>query len=71
MAQHEVKMTAKISQILNKDVSFKAYADGELVGELLISKGALEWRPTGNSVSTAHFPWAKFADVMKPHVKKR
>jgi hypothetical protein len=45
MAIHKLVMKQPSEQILNRDVEFIVRADGKKLGELHISKGAIEWIP--------------------------
>lgn len=50
--------------VLNKDVKVDVKKDGRKLGTALISKGNIEWVPSGNSVNKKRLSWAKFAELM-------
>ena len=62
---YEVKLDAQISEVLHKDVVFKVKSNGRKLGDLMISKGGVEWRPKGHSVNTIDLKWKQFADKME------
>lgn len=62
---HEVAMTLSDKFILSKDVNYEIKKDGKKLGELLISKGNIEWLPTGNHANKKRMSWVKFAEVME------
>ena len=68
---HEV--TAKLeTELVSKDleITVKTSESGTL-GKLLISKGNIEWLPTGHSVNKRRFTWSKFAEFMEKKGKKK
>lgn len=62
---HEVSLNLTEKIILHKDVEVEVKASGEKLGTLLISKGNIEWLPSGNSVNKHRLSWKKFADLME------
>lgn len=62
---HEVRMEAKISQVLHRDVEFVAKRNGAKLGTLKISKGGVEWVPVGKSVNTIDLSWTAFSALME------
>ena len=67
---YKVSFQAPPRDLGRADTSFFVHQDGSLLGELLVSKGALEWRPS-NSRHSYKFPWVKFDEVAqkngRPH----
>lgn len=61
---HEVMMDISTKFVLNKDVKVDVKKDGRKLGTALISKGNIEWVPSGNSVNKKRLSWAKFAELM-------
>lgn len=55
--------------ILHKDVILEVKSNGKKLGTLLISKGNVEWLPSGNSVNKHRLSWAKFAALMEEQGK--
>ncbi|MBA0338101.1 hypothetical protein D7Y40_17145 [Stenotrophomonas maltophilia] len=66
---HEITMDLATKFVLHKDVELAVRKDGKLLGTALISKGNIEWVPTGNSVNKKRLSWARFAELMQDHGK--
>lgn len=62
---HEVTVDIATRFVLHKDVEVEVRQDGAKLGTLLISKGNIEWRPSGHSVTKHRMSWAKFASFME------
>ena len=62
---HEVIMDVSSKFVLHKDVSVEIKKDGKKLGTVLISKGNIEWVPSGNSVNKKRLSWSKFAELME------
>ena len=61
---HEVTMDISTKFVLHKDVTIDIKKDGRKLGTALISKGNIEWVPSGNSVNKKRLSWARFAELM-------
>jgi hypothetical protein len=61
---NEVTLDIKSKFVLHKDVEIDVKTDGRKLGTILISKGNLEWLPSGNHVNKLRMSWAKFAELM-------
>lgn len=60
MPQHEVRMKVPArTQVINSDVVFAIYADARKLGELKISKGTIDWKPTRHQ-SAIQLTWEHF-----------
>lgn len=73
---HEVMLDLSTKFVLHKDVKFEVKSNSKKLGTLLISKGNIEWLPSGASVNKKRLTWAQFKALMegtgKPaKVKKR
>jgi len=66
---HEITMDLSTKFVLHKDVELAVRKDGKLLGTALISKGNIQWVPTGNSVNKKQLSWTKFAALMEEHGK--
>lgn len=62
---HEVNFSIESAEIGHKDLKIVVSDDEGKVGTLLISKGNIEWLPTGNSVNKRSLKWRDFADLME------
>lgn len=65
MATHDVSFEVPQKFVLSKDVKFEVTSNGSKLGELLISKGNVEWIPASNSVNKKRISWEKFAKLME------
>ncbi|MBN9697476.1 MAG: hypothetical protein J0L85_16935 [Zoogloea sp.] len=64
---HEVTLDIATKFVLNKDVKiFVKTTDGKL-GTVLVSKGNVEWVPSGNHVNKKRLSWTQFAELMEVH----
>ena len=66
---HEVTLDISTKFLLHKDVEVEVKKDGKKLGTALISKGNIEWVPSGNSVNKKRLSWSKFAQLMEEHGK--
>ena len=66
---HEVTLDIATKFVLHKDVKIEIKTDAGKLGELLISKGNVEWWPRGNSVNKLRLSWTNFAELMEAHGK--
>lgn len=62
---HEVTLNMNSKFVLHKDVEVEIKTDGKKLGTVLISKGNIEWLPSGNSVNKCRLSWSRFAEVMQ------
>jgi hypothetical protein len=70
MAQHKVKMTMPTLDIGKPDVNFEIKVDDSVLGNLKVSKGAIEWVPKhGAKNKTVKRTWSQFHDLMKKELK--
>jgi len=67
---HEVRIKIDTAVVSHKDFEVFVKSDEGKIGTLLISKGNVEWLPTGNSVNKWRLSWAKFAEFMEQHGKR-
>lgn len=67
---HEVSLNINTKFVLNKDVEVDVKTNNEKLGTLLISKGNVEWLPSGNSVNKYRLSWKKLAKLMEEHGKQ-
>ena len=66
---HEVTLDIATKFVLHKDVKIEVKTDAGKLGTLLISKGNVEWLPSGNSVNKKRLSWSKFAELMEAQGK--
>jgi len=65
MAEHFVKFSVPYRRLGRSDIKFKVYTgnDNRLFGTLLVSHGAIEWRPTRKQKKIKK-DWAEFNRMM-------
>jgi len=73
---HQVTFDIATRFVLNKDVKFEVKSNSKKLGTLLISKGNIEWLPSGASVNKKRLTWTQFKSLMEgtgksAKVKKR
>ncbi|MCA1832621.1 MAG: hypothetical protein ABR548_15500 [Actinomycetota bacterium] len=64
MAEHDVKFRIPWRDLGNSDVVFSVRLDGELLGQLKISKGAVVWAP-GKKKKAFRMTWERFDAAMR------
>lgn len=66
MAKHDVKFTVPQRPLGRADVEFFINRDGDRLGRLKISNGAVVWVPK-NRTKGFNLRWDKFADLMREY----
>ena len=64
MASHDVTLKRAKAEIINSDFVFEVKRNNRKLGELHISRGAIEWVPN-NARYKRRLPWQKFAKLME------
>jgi hypothetical protein len=62
---HEISVNLHTKVISSKDMEILVKTTEGKLGTLLVSKGNIEWIPTGNSVNKYRLTWRKFAEIME------
>lgn len=60
---HEVRFTIPERELGNADIEFSVRQDGELLGRLAVSKGAVVWVPRDHTYGFK-MQWADFAELL-------
>jgi hypothetical protein len=68
MPSHEIEASLPAHRIVNTDVTVIVKSDGAKLGELLISKGSIDWRPSKRQ-SSHRMTWEKFAQCMEDNAR--
>lgn len=63
MAAHRIEVAQPPKTVLNTDITFTIYSDNKMIGELSISKGGLDWRPSRRRKAVT-VTWEKFAGLL-------
>ena len=66
MPTHDVAIEIPAKLVSNTDVRVVVHADGSRLGELLFSKGTIDWRPR-NGQRMIKMPWERFAQLMEQY----
>jgi hypothetical protein len=64
MATHDIEVNLPARRIVNTDVTVVVKSDGAKLGELLISKGTVDWRPAKRQTLVS-MRWETFAKVLE------
>jgi hypothetical protein len=64
MAVHRVELSLPPTDILNTDVVINVWSDDELLGELRMSRGTIDWRP-GHHTTVWSMEWERFDAAMR------
>ena len=64
MPSHNVKFTLPERELGKVDARFFIYEDGKKLGEITISRGAIEYYPA-NAQTPVTMGWEKFDRIMK------
>jgi len=70
MPQHEIEIELPPKSVLNSDVVFTVRSDDQLLGELLVSRGSVGWRPASHR-REFHLEWETFDEVMRERGRSR
>jgi len=62
---HSVKMNIPASDLSHSNVEFLVKKNGSAFGKLLISKGAVVWRPRAKSKRSRKLNWSRFDQLMQ------
>jgi hypothetical protein len=66
---HYVTVATPSLALTKANVTFKIERDGELVGRLLVSYGAVVWKPANKQMGFRAV-WSKFDDAMRAYGTK-
>jgi hypothetical protein len=64
MPKHDISAALPAHRVVNTDLSVTVNSDGQRLGELLISKGTLDWRAAKHQY-TVSMRWETFARLME------
>ncbi|HWW54239.1 MAG TPA: hypothetical protein VNY84_10745 [Acidimicrobiales bacterium] len=69
MAVHRVELALPTTDIQNTDVTVSIWSDDELLGEMRVSRGSVDWRP-GHHQSAWSMEWERFDEVMRANGRR-
>ena len=70
MAVHRVELALPSTDIQNADVTISVWSDDELLGDLLVSRGTIDWRPAHHHTRFS-MEWERFDGVMRENARRR
>ena len=70
MPVHRVELALPATDILNTDATVSVWSDDELLGELRVSRGTIDWRP-GHHQAVFSMDWEQFDKVMRANGRRR
>jgi hypothetical protein len=70
MAVHRVELALPATDIQNADATVSVWSDDELLGELRISRGTIDWRP-GRHHTVFSMDWERFDEMMRTSGRRR
>jgi hypothetical protein len=69
MPSHRITLSLPTTDVLNTDVTLHIWSDDELLGELRVSRGSIDWRPGRHQYSCA-LEWEQFDQLMQDHGRR-
>jgi len=71
MAQHEISVQVRETFWLSgKNLRIGVESDGEVLGEIRISKSSLDWIPKGSKTAQGHASWEDFVKLMEKRMRR-
>jgi hypothetical protein len=64
MPSHRITLSLPTTDVLNTDVTLHVWSDDELLGELKVSRGSIDWRP-GRHQTTYSLEWEQFDQLIR------
>jgi hypothetical protein len=64
MSKHDIEASLPAHNVVNTDLNVVVRSDGKRLGELLISKGSIDWRPARRQ-SSISLTWEQFARLVE------
>jgi hypothetical protein len=69
MPVHRVELALPTTDIQNTDVTVSIWSDDELLGEMRVSRGSVDWRP-GHHQFAWSMEWERFDEVMRANGRR-
>ena len=69
MPVHRVELELPRTDIQSTDLQVCVWSDDELLGELRISRGTIDWRP-GRHSQPLVMEWERFDELMREHGRR-
>ena len=69
MPVHRIELELPPTDVQNTDVSICVWSDDELLGELRVSRGTVDWRP-GRHHHVWSMEWERFDELMRANGRR-
>lgn len=69
MPVHRMEIELPRTDIQGTDVTVSVWSDEELLGELRVSRGSIDWRP-GRHSQPFVMEWERFDELMREHGRR-
>jgi hypothetical protein len=69
MPIHNVHISLPWRELGNSDVVFTVYQDGEKLGTITVSKGAIEWYPS-KAKNPYKMDWGRFDKILRDYFNR-
>lgn len=69
MPVHRVELELPRTDIQSTDMVVSVWSDEELLGELRVSRGTIDWRP-GRHSQPLVMEWERFDELMREHGRR-
>lgn len=66
MPYHDIEVQLPPRVVHNTDVRFVIHSDGVKLGELLVSRGSIDWLPA-SFAAPFELAWERFDELMREH----
>lgn len=63
MPRHHIEISLPTKPLKNVDTTISIWSDGEKLGDLLVSRGSLDWKPAGRK-RVKRISWERFAEML-------
>lgn len=69
MPVHRIELELPRTDVQATDVQFSIWSDEELLGELRVSRGTIDWRPARHQQPCV-MEWERFDELMREHGRR-
>ena len=69
MPVHRIELELPRTDVQSTDLRLSIWSDEELLGELRVSRGSIDWRP-GRHQQALVLEWERFDELMREHGRK-
>ena len=69
MPVHRLELSLPATDVQSSDVTISVWSDNELLGELRVSRGTIDWRP-GHHQAVWSMEWERFDELMRANGRR-